>query len=122
VYTGQTPSRGKFRYHLSWIVRDVQNQSNRMGFQPGLQDFSWYKTPKLGKIYQIATKYNKWPLYTYNKILHCKTLQNVPKFRFWSENKPSGNPGFNCYSVPEIFTSENIYVMDYTHAYLMCSM
>jgi hypothetical protein len=28
---------------------------------PGLPDFSWYKIPKRGKIYQMTTKYSKWP-------------------------------------------------------------
>jgi hypothetical protein len=28
----------------------------------------------------------------YTIIFRCKTLQNLPKFRFWFENKPSGNP------------------------------
>jgi hypothetical protein len=27
----------------------------------GLPDFSWYKIPKRGKIYQMTTKYIKWP-------------------------------------------------------------
>jgi hypothetical protein len=27
----------------------------------GLPDFSWYKIPKWGKIYQIATNYTKCP-------------------------------------------------------------
>jgi hypothetical protein len=27
----------------------------------GLPDFSWYKIPKGGKIYQMTTKYIKWP-------------------------------------------------------------
>jgi hypothetical protein len=28
-----------------------------------LPDFSWYSIPKQGKIYQIATKYTKYPTY-----------------------------------------------------------
>jgi hypothetical protein len=28
----------------------------------------------------------------YTIIFHSKTLQNIPKFGFWFENKPSGNP------------------------------
>jgi hypothetical protein len=27
--------------------------------QPGLPDFSWYKIPKLGEIFQMTTKYTK---------------------------------------------------------------
>jgi hypothetical protein len=27
---------------------------------PGLPDFSWYKIPKWGEIYQMTTKYTKW--------------------------------------------------------------
>jgi hypothetical protein len=29
----------------------------------------------------------------YTSIFHSKGLQNLPKFGFWFENKPSGNPG-----------------------------
>jgi hypothetical protein len=32
----------------------------------------------------------------YNNICHCKTLQNLAKFGFWFENKPSGNPDFQA--------------------------
>jgi hypothetical protein len=51
--------------------------------QPGLPDFSWYKIPKLGEIFQMTTKYTKWPynisngrkidqmVLTYTKISHC---------------------------------------------------
>jgi hypothetical protein len=42
--------------------------------------FSWHNVPKRGEIYRITTKYTKRP------------LKNLPKLRFWSENKPSGNP------------------------------
>jgi hypothetical protein len=60
----------------------------------GLPDLSWYKIPKRGKIYQITPKYYKWlknrpngrkidqMSIKYTNILHCKTLHNVPKFRF----------------------------------------
>jgi hypothetical protein len=27
----------------------------------GLPDFSWYKIPKWGEMYQMATKFTKWP-------------------------------------------------------------
>jgi hypothetical protein len=30
-------------------------------FVLGLPDFSWYKIPKMGKIYHITIKYTKWP-------------------------------------------------------------
>jgi hypothetical protein len=54
----------------------------------------------------MTTKYTKWPKIFYNgrkidqmiikytKIFHCKTFQNLPKFDFLFENKPSGNPGY----------------------------
>jgi hypothetical protein len=55
------------------------------GFQwlPGLPDFSGYKIPKQGEIYQMTTKYTEWPynisngreldqmVIKYNKIFHC---------------------------------------------------
>jgi hypothetical protein len=28
---------------------------------PGLPNFSWHNIPKRGKMYQMTTKYNKWP-------------------------------------------------------------
>jgi hypothetical protein len=52
----------------------------------------------------MATIYNKRPqiipyghkifqmVIIYTNILYSKALQNLPKFRFWFENKPSGNP------------------------------
>jgi hypothetical protein len=57
----------------------------------GLPDFSWYKIPERGKIYQMTTKYTKWPLnisngrkidqmvIKYAKIFHHRTHQNLPK-------------------------------------------
>jgi hypothetical protein len=59
---------------------------------------------KTGKIYQIITKYTKWPKYISNgrKIDHMS--KNIPKSfiarpskiypncDFWSETIPSGNP------------------------------
>jgi hypothetical protein len=36
------------------------------GFQPGLPDFSRYNIPKRVKIYQITTKYTKYPRNTPN--------------------------------------------------------
>jgi hypothetical protein len=37
------------------------HNKNKDWFCPGLPDFPWCNIPKLGKIYQMATKYNKWP-------------------------------------------------------------
>jgi hypothetical protein len=33
----------------------------------------------------------------YTNIFQCKTLPNLPKFRFWFENKPSGYPAPDVY-------------------------
>jgi hypothetical protein len=64
-------------------------------YRPGLPDFSWSKIPKRGKIYQITTKYTKWPqnisngrkidqtVIKYTKIFHNKTLQNLPRMGFF---------------------------------------
>jgi hypothetical protein len=72
----------------------------------GLPDFSWFKIPKRGEIYQMITKYTNWPLnisngrkignklvIKYTKIFHCKTPKIYPNWGFGFENKPSGNPG-----------------------------
>jgi hypothetical protein len=41
-----------------------------------LPDFSWCNIPKRGKMYQINTKYIKWPQNISNVyiIYHCKTV------------------------------------------------
>jgi hypothetical protein len=38
----------------------------------GLPDFSWYKIPKRGKIYQMTTKCTKWPLNISNSSKKAK--------------------------------------------------
>jgi hypothetical protein len=65
-----------------------------VAFAAGLPDFSWYKIPKWGKMYQVTTKYNKWAQHIlngrkidqmvikYTNIFLCKTLQNLPKLGF----------------------------------------
>jgi hypothetical protein len=80
---------------------------------PGLPDFSWYNTPKRGKIhiqndhkiYQMAVKYFQWPQNISNGRKIDQVLIKIPRFynarptkiypnwNFWFENKPSGNPG-----------------------------
>jgi hypothetical protein len=32
-------------------------------------------------------------------IFHCKAIQSLPKLRFWSENRPSGNPGIRLTTI-----------------------
>jgi hypothetical protein len=61
----------------------------------GLPDFSWSKHTKMGRIYQIATNYNKQPKIIpnghkifqmgtkYTNIFHSKALQNLPKLGFF---------------------------------------
>jgi hypothetical protein len=34
----------------------------------------------------------------YANTFHCKTLQNLPKFGFWFENEPSGNPAVGTFT------------------------
>jgi hypothetical protein len=52
---------------------------------------------KRGEIYQIATKYAKWPQnITNGRKIHKhfpRPSKIYPNCDFWSENKPSGNPG-----------------------------
>jgi hypothetical protein len=45
----------------------------------GLPYLSWSNIPKLGKIYQITTKYTKWPYYICNG---CKIDQMVIKYLY----------------------------------------
>jgi hypothetical protein len=51
------------------------------------------KLPNAHKIYPMVVKYYKWPECTYNNIFHSKVFLNILKVVFWSEKKPSGNPG-----------------------------
>jgi hypothetical protein len=44
------------------------------------------KYSKARKIFQMAIKYSI--------VFESKDLQNLPKWDFWFENKPSGNPGW----------------------------
>jgi F0F1-type ATP synthase gamma subunit len=56
-------------------------------------------------MYQITTKYTKWPsnilnvrkIYQMsikcNSIFHCQTLKKIPYWYFWFKNVPSGKPG-----------------------------
>jgi hypothetical protein len=72
----------------------VGSSDSNNGPSAGLPDFSCYKMPKRGKIYQITTNFTKRPWYIaqdrnmdqvsikYTIIFHCKTLQNLPKFGF----------------------------------------
>jgi hypothetical protein len=46
----------KNKYFLS-----SNGYEQEQAFAPGLPDFSWFKIPKRGKLYQISTKYTKWP-------------------------------------------------------------
>jgi hypothetical protein len=41
----------------------------------------------------------------YTTIFHCNTLQNLPKFGFGFENKPSGNPAraFNLRALLDMY-------------------
>jgi hypothetical protein len=50
--------------------------------------------PNVHKIYEMGRKIDQMSI-KYIYMFHCKTLQNVPKLQFWSENKPSGNPELN---------------------------
>jgi hypothetical protein len=74
---------------------------------PGLPDFSWYNIPKRGKnipndykitkghkTYPMVVKYFKRPEYiTTICIPMCSKI--YPNRDFWSEKKPSGNPGLD---------------------------
>jgi hypothetical protein len=56
--------------------------------EPGLPDFSWHNSPKRGKnipnghkIYQMATKYTKWP----QNIPNGHKIYKMPtKYTKWS--------------------------------------
>jgi hypothetical protein len=41
------------------IQLNASKQGRRCGYVKGLPDSAWYKVPKLGEIYQMATKYTK---------------------------------------------------------------
>jgi hypothetical protein len=57
----------------------------------GLPDFPLYKHTKPGKNNQITIKYTKWPQNipngrNYTRIVHYKTLENLPKLGFLVRN------------------------------------
>jgi hypothetical protein len=71
-----------------------------------LPDFSWSKKTKTGKftkwpqtitnghkLYQMATKYTKWP-YNVPTPSMARPSKIYPNSDFWFENIPSGNPAF----------------------------
>jgi hypothetical protein len=60
------------------------------GPAPGLPDFSWCNAPKHEKMYQMQKNINKNQRNV--QIFHSKALRNLPKWDFWYENIPSGNP------------------------------
>jgi hypothetical protein len=71
-----------------------QKETGWLAPEQGCQIFLGPKYQNGGKIYQITTKYTKWPLnisngrkidqmvIKYTKIFHCKTIQNLPKLGF----------------------------------------
>jgi hypothetical protein len=58
----------------------------------------------------MSVKYSKRPYLNYINISQYKALKNCPKWDFWFENKPSGNPGL-CYApVIESVSGRNIFI------------
>jgi hypothetical protein len=39
----------------------IEDKVSRLHTYTVLPDFSWYNIPKWGKIYQMTSKYTKWP-------------------------------------------------------------
>jgi hypothetical protein len=64
----QPPTKPWPRYN-KWSLTTMGFNRKRRRFQPGLPDFSWYKVPKRGKIYQITTKYTYLMVIKYPKRL-----------------------------------------------------
>jgi hypothetical protein len=91
----------RFIFHRKRVATPKES-----GLEPGLPDFSWYNIPKGGKIYQMTTKYTKWPLHISNgrKIdqmnIKCTNIfqrpsKIYPNWDYWFENKPPGIPDWN---------------------------
>jgi hypothetical protein len=69
----------------------VTYDPEKSAYGPGLPDFSWYMIPKLEKMYQMNTKYNKWSknipnvrkifqmAIKYINLFPSEVLQNFPK-------------------------------------------
>jgi hypothetical protein len=65
-----------------------------LAINAGLPDLSRYDIPKREKIFQLTIKYSQWPqnipdgseieqvAIKGTNIIHCKTLQNLPKLEF----------------------------------------
>jgi hypothetical protein len=54
------------------------------------------KLPNGHKIYQMFIIYSKWPL-NIPIFSISRTSKNYPKWDFWFENIPSGNPARICF-------------------------
>jgi hypothetical protein len=52
---------GQKIHHLATPQSAIDGKRFALVFQQGLPDFSLYKIPKRGKIYQISTNYTKCP-------------------------------------------------------------
>jgi hypothetical protein len=69
-----------------------------------LPDYSWYNIPKREKLYQMTAKNAKWPqnipkgsktfrmTIKHTSILKPRPSKKYPKWNFWYQNVPSGNP------------------------------
>jgi hypothetical protein len=90
---------GVFTYTICRVMLQATDY-NRL--DSGLPDFSWSDTkwiqnvPNGHKIYQISTKYSKWPL-KYIDISQSKTLQNLPKFEFFVLKQTIRQPWLDCF-------------------------
>jgi hypothetical protein len=83
---------GKLKYKRMYI--HFLYNGAEFSWLPGLPDFSCYKIPKRGEIYQMTTNYTKWPwnissgrkigqlVIIYTKIFNFKTLLNLSKLGF----------------------------------------
>jgi hypothetical protein len=92
-----------WQHHKSWrasvcirVARFLLVQHTKMG----------NIIPNHHNIYQMASKYTKWPLCIYTNIFHSKTIHNLPKLGFFCfENMPSGSPGLHS---KQFLQSQNI--------------
>jgi hypothetical protein len=86
-----------------------------------LPDFPRYNKPKRGKIYQMATKYNKWPQNIPNGHTFSipKPSKIYPNCEFCYENIPSANPVIErkrlLFVIYKYFCGQNIITCNQCH-------
>jgi hypothetical protein len=107
--------------HDVWICCAVQTRVARFSLVQYTN--TWKNIPNYHKIYQMAVNYVKWPENgpKVHKIYYFSTERLLNIFRncdFWSENKPSGNPGWFFFKILETLKTCSFVLTRYASVFL----